>query len=104
VSEKQSGEKPRRVGDGTPGPGRKKGVPNKTTTALKEAILLAAERAGDTLGEQVGAEGGTVGYLTSLAIREPTAFATLLGKVLPMQVTGEDGKAIAVTWLKPDAS
>jgi hypothetical protein len=30
------------IGKGTPGPGRPKGVPNKTTQAAKEAIALAA--------------------------------------------------------------
>jgi hypothetical protein len=37
-----------------------------------------------------------VGYLRWLAEREPKAFATLVGKVLPTQITGEDGKAITV--------
>ena len=35
-----------RPGDGTPGPGRPKGVPNKTTALLKDAVLKAAETAG----------------------------------------------------------
>ena len=35
-----------RPGDGTPGPGRPKGVPNKATALLKDAILKAAETAG----------------------------------------------------------
>jgi len=42
---KQTAQK-RKVGDGTPGPGRKKGVPNKTTRTVKEAISLAAEGLG----------------------------------------------------------
>ena len=61
--------------------GRKKGTPNKTTTQLKEAILTAAERAG---GQE-----GLVGYLERLANRNAPAFATLLGKVLPLQVQGD---------------
>ena len=32
-----------RVGDGTPGPGRPKGVPNKDTAAVREAIAAFAE-------------------------------------------------------------
>lgn len=72
------------------GKGRKKGVPNKTTAALKEAILAAAE--------QVGADGngedGLTGYLVHIAKNDIKAMAGLLGKVLPMQVTGEDGGPI----------
>ncbi|GAM01915.1 hypothetical protein [Sphingomonas parapaucimobilis] len=80
---------PRRVGDGTPGPGRPKGVQNKNTTLLKDAILQAAT--------QAGGEAGLVGYLVTQATNNPNAFMPLLGKVLPMQVTGEDGGPIQVT-------
>lgn len=72
--------------------GRKKGTPNKTTAALKDAILQAAEAA--------GGNAGTVGYLTWLAKDSPPAFASLLGKVLPMQVTGEDGGPLQVQIIK----
>lgn len=78
----------RKVGDGTPGPGRPKGVPNKTTTLLKDAILKAAENAG-------GAE-GMIGYLQKQATDNPQSFLPLLGKVLPMQITGggDDGEHV----------
>lgn len=66
------------------GAGRPKGVPNKLTTDLKQAILEAAALAGDN--------GGLVGYLHNLAINNEGAFASLLGKVLPMTVAG-DGKS-----------
>ena len=59
------------------GRGRPKGSSNKTTTMLKDAILKAAEDAGG---------GDIVRYLTSVAKEHPTAFASLLGKVLPTQV------------------
>lgn len=73
--------------------GRAKGTPNKTTGALKEAILLAAEQTGyDGAGKH-----GLVGYLRLVARTDLKAFAGLLGKVLPMQVTGEDGGPINVT-------
>ena len=84
--EKQSAHKPRRIGDGTPGPGRRKGVPNKTTTQLKEAILQAASEA--------GGQAGLVGYLKGLAEDQPVAFAGLLGKVLPMTVAGDAANPI----------
>jgi len=73
-------------------PGRPKGSPNKTTTALKEAILRAAE--------EVGADGqgkeGVVGYLKHVAREDVKAFAGLLGKVLPLQVTGENDGPLQV--------
>jgi hypothetical protein len=55
--------------------GRPKGIPNRVTVALKEAILAAGERAG---GEE-----GLVGYLERLAIENSSAYAGLLGKILP---------------------
>jgi hypothetical protein len=57
------------------GAGRPPGSLNKTTTQLREAILGALEAAG---GEE-----GSVGYLKRLAIENSSAFASLLGKVLP---------------------
>lgn len=75
---------------GGPGPGRPKGVPNKTTTALKEAILLAAEN----VGSDGKGKGGLTGYLEKLATEDAKAFSTLLGKVLPLQVTGPDGASL----------
>lgn len=73
--------------------GRAKGTPNKTTALLKEAILGAAIATGsDGAGKD-----GLMGYCGYLAKSEPKAFAQLLGKVLPMQVTGEDGGPIKIT-------
>jgi hypothetical protein len=60
--------------------GRKKGTPNKTTAALKDAILTAAEDA---------MPGGKVGYLKWLAKHNSGAFASLLGKVLPTTIAGD---------------
>lgn len=68
--------------------GRAKGTPNKTTALLKDAILLAATNA--------GGKDGLVGYLQIQASENPGPFLALLGKVLPMQVTGEDGGAVQV--------
>lgn len=61
--------------------GRQKGTPNKYPTLLKEAILRAAELAG-------GKE-GLVGYLKGQAKENPASFIPLLGKVLPLQITGD---------------
>jgi len=57
------------------------GTPNKTTGLLKDAILLAADKAG-------GKE-GIAGYLRAQATANPGPFMALLGKVLPTQVTGD---------------
>jgi hypothetical protein len=63
------------------GAGRPPGSLNKTTTQLREAILGALEAAG---GEE-----GSVGYLKRLAIENSSAFASLLGKVLPTTLAAD---------------
>lgn len=73
------------------GKGRPKGARNKTTALLKDAILKAAEQAGNKVGDQ-----GLVSYLEDQATKNPGPFMSLLGKVLPMQVTGEDGNALEI--------
>lgn len=73
---------------GTKTGGRQKGTPNKTTALLKDAILLAAERAGK--------EGGLVGYLEAQAVTSPGPFMALLGKVLPTQLTGDAENPVEV--------
>ncbi|TGR82323.1 hypothetical protein EN866_34835 [Mesorhizobium sp. M2D.F.Ca.ET.223.01.1.1] len=69
-----------KIGEGKPGPGRPKGMPNKTTALLKDAILQAATEAGD---------GDLVKYLQVQALENPGPFMALLGKVLPMQIAGD---------------
>lgn len=67
------------------GKGRKAGVPNKTTALLKEAILAAAA----LRGSDGNGKGGLEGYCLYLARREPKAFAALLGRVLPLQISAD---------------
>ena len=64
--------------------GRQKGTPNKVTKEVKEAIIEAFERAGG------------VEYLSRVAATNPQVFCTLLGKVLPLQVTGPNDGPIDV--------
>jgi hypothetical protein len=76
------------------GAGRPKGSPNKTSALLKDAILKAAEDAGG---------GKLETYLKEQAIKNPAPFLSLLGKVLPLQLTGDKDNPIAhsLSWLPP---
>lgn len=71
--------------------GRQKGVPNKITAELKDMILGALDDAG---GQQ---------YLATQAVDNPGPFMTLLGKVLPLQVTGKNGGPLEVSHLSDEA-
>mgnify|MGYP003630429404 FL=1 len=84
MGNKNSG--PKKGSTRTKGSGRKAGTPNKSSKLLKDAILEAAEAAGD--------KEGMVGYLKDQAQANPGPFMALLGKVIPLQVegTGEDGE------------
>lgn len=77
------------IGKGTPGPGRPKGMPNKTTTTLREAILEAARTVGAE--KRPDASDGLVGYLVHIAEKNESGMCALLGKVLPMSIQGGDG-------------
>src|SRR6516165_5337973 len=65
--------------------GRPKGAVNKTTKALKDMILGSLDRVG---GED---------YLARLAIENSSAFASLLGKVLPTTLSASDSDGGAET-------
>jgi len=74
--------------------GRQKGSPNKVTGMLKDAILEAANLAGEDLAEnETEANAGKVTYLRKMAIKHPAAFLSLVGRVIPMQLEGttDDG-------------
>lgn len=66
------------------GGGSRKGVPNKATAELKAMVLQALE------------EEGGVDYLRWASREQPASFLTLLGKILPTQVTGADGGAAVI--------
>ena len=68
------------------GPGRPKGCGNKVTKELKDMILGALDKAGG------------VDYLEERA-RDPrtaSAFLSLVGKVLPLQIAGDGKNPITV--------
>jgi hypothetical protein len=62
------------------GKGRPKGTQNKITRTIREAIEASFDKVG-------GAE-----YLAKMAIEQPAAYMTLLGKVLPahMNISTKD--------------
>jgi len=67
------------------GKGRPPGVPNKVTRVLKEAILEAF------------ANKGGPAYLEKIADNDPRAFCALLGRVLPLEVSGStDGQPLVL--------
>lgn len=70
------------------GSGVKKGQQHKVTIELKQMILGALDKSGGQA------------YLQQQAKDNPTAFLTLIGKVLPLTVNGNiDGK-VTITWEK----
>lgn len=70
---------------GNAGKGRPKGSRNKTTTALKEAVLEAAR----LHGSDGNGTDELVGYCRMVAAKDHKAFTSLLGRVLPLSVKGD---------------
>lgn len=70
--------------------GRQVGTPNKVTKVLKDHILEALADA-DGLPHEDGSppDKGAVAYLRRQSEQNPTAFLALVGKVLPMQIAGD---------------
>lgn len=73
--------------------GRRKGTSNKLSGDVKAMVLAALD------------ETGGVTYLVEQSKANPTAFMTLVGKVLPMTVAGDPNNplinTITVTLVKP---
>ena len=69
---------------GNAGKGRPKGARNKTTTAVKDMILAALDQKGG------------IEYLVRQADENPTAFMTLVGKVLPLDVNANLAGSLAM--------
>lgn len=70
---------------------RGRSSPNKFTASIKEMVERALHKAGG------------VDYLTEQAHKNPIAFMGLIGRVLPLQVTGENGGALLVDFRWADA-
>ena len=66
----------------TAGPGRPKGIPNKTTQNVKEAIERAFEKLGGT------------DYLVHVGQSDPRTFCALLSRLLPTKLSNADGSPL----------
>lgn len=64
--------------------GRVAGTPNKLTRTIKEAIEISFDKVGGP------------DYLAQMAVEQPAAYMTLLGKVLPTQLEANLAGAIGL--------
>jgi hypothetical protein len=71
------------------GKGRVKGVPNKLTGEVRAMVVKALDRAG-------GAD-----YLLQQAQANPTAFLTLVGKLMPTKVEGDADAPVTIVVKRP---
>ena len=75
--------------------GRKKGTPNKFSGSVKQAVLDTFEALGG------------VKHMTSWARKHPAEFYRIAARLLPREVTGEEGApirhGITVRFVKPGA-
>ena len=69
------------------GGGSRKGKPNKVPAAIRTMI------------EQALSEIGGVEYLKTQAEKNPAAFLTLVGKVLPLQISGVASEPLTIQWI-----
>ncbi len=90
MSEKQSKNSNR--GGKREGAGRPSGVPNKLSATVKDNIIDVFD---------------SIGGVETMAVwanENKTQFFNLYAKLLPLQVTGENGGPIVVGWLDGDSN
>lgn len=75
----------KKIGTGKPGPGRPKGSGDKISRGVKEMVIAALNGVGGQA------------YLEEQAVKNPKAFLTLIGKVIPLQVAGALDHTLNVT-------
>lgn len=82
---------PRKKGDPRdPASGRKKGTPNKTTAEVRQMII-----------ESLSAVGG-VEYLKEQAVLNPGPYMTLVGKILPKDMSIDMVGGLTIVLKKPE--
>lgn len=81
-----------KITGGKPGPGRPKGSPNKVTKAAKDIIADAADR--------LGGVDRLVAWAKEDAKNEHAYWSQIFPKLLPLQVSGENGEAIGIVVFK----
>jgi len=78
----------------TPGSGRKPGSKNKDTETIRIAVMRSFESVGGWK------------YLEEMARIQPTAYMTLLGKILPHELAASDSASlrheIVLKWVTPE--
>ncbi len=72
------------------GPGRPKGVPNKTTQVAKDAIAQAAH--------ELGGAARLVAWAKEDATNERAFWTTIYPKLLPLQVANAEGESFNMNW------
>ncbi len=77
-----------KITGGKPGPGRPKGSPNKVTAAAKDAIAQAAA--------ELGGFARIVAWAKEDPLNERAFWTSVYPKLIPVQVTGEEGGAIEI--------
>lgn len=78
-------------GEKRPGQGRPKGVTNKVTANVKDCILQAFHKAGG------------VDYLVEQSQKNPVAFMSLVGKVVPTEIVADVVQTQYVVYALPEA-
>ena len=81
--------KKKRVGDGTPGPGRKKGIPNKFTTNAKQAFQQAFD--------ELGGADGLVAWAQADEGKNLGDFYKLYARLIPVDLKVEAPQLEGVT-------
>ena len=81
-----------RVGDGSPGPGRKKGVPNKITMVAREAVAMAFEG--------IGGVPKLIEWAKKSDENRKIFYTMVWPKIIPLQVGMDPNNPITVTHIE----